>query len=499
MLQINSNSEDVSRIFDRYSPCLCEEECTLITILSALRGPLDETYVKEITPIIGLRDDSIGRLIEYGILSYNPSTQFYFIHQLVRQHYQKKLKEDADMLNVIHEFLFNYYLSIDANIKTKTSLNHLRPLIEAVYHGCMCGRYSDALRTYNKNINTRGDHLLTDQLGAYDTALSIMREFFPDGDLEEAPNPKLKNKEVCQILGNVGFYLMSLGYLGDSLSVLERELILSKKMKYRIKQSNGYQNLSRLQIHLGELEKATVSARKGIKAAEKTHANRRTITRHRINSICILAWCLHLRGYSIASGDLFQKARRLNEELGESDVLTKFRGIFNISHLTRQGNLQEARALTRANLEASESTKELAQISRCYRLLGDLDALEGDIDSALEHYESALEFAREITRKEILIEALLSRGRFTTEKSLDPVGGYGNLSEALTYATDSGYRLYEVDIRCALAYALLVKGDVMTSENEAQYARQVSQSKGYYWGDINATCVLSLTYRDQHH
>ena len=37
----------------------------------------------------------------------------------------------------------------------------------------------------------KDSRLITDRLGAYDTGLSIMREFFPSGDLEKGAGPEI--------------------------------------------------------------------------------------------------------------------------------------------------------------------------------------------------------------------------------------------------------------------------------------------------------------------
>ena len=65
------------------------------------------------------------------------------------------------------------------------------------------------------------------------------------------------------------------------------------------------------------------------------------------------------------------------------------------------------------------------------------------------------------------------------------------VKEALEYATSYGYRLYEVDIRCGLAHALLAADNVSASRDQAEYAEQVSRSMGYYWGNVEANKILS--------
>jgi tetratricopeptide (TPR) repeat protein len=498
---MQDSSKAISIVLDYYKKFLNDNDRVLIFLLSEIRGPLDKLTIAEL-PLIETdengsilirrqsaqkRAQAIERLVNCEILSYNYSAHVYSIHPLVRSHYQKQLGEDKALAMAVHRYLLDYYLYIDTQIGNKISLNHFMPLIEAVHHACRCGLYSDAWRIYVKKIEGPGDFILTNRLGAYDTALTIMREFFPEEDIEKKPNLN-SDEHISQILSNVGFCLMSLGYLGNALSAFERENALIKEIKYKIRLSNSFQNLSRLYTYLGDLESATIAARKGIKAAEKTHASRIKISRQQINSMCMLAWSFHLRGFLSASGELFRKARRLNKDLNGMDFLNKFRGFFEASHLMKMGNLQEARKITESNLEKS---REYAQISRCHQLLGDLDAAEGNYVSATDHSDLALKIARDIFRKEILIEALITRGRFKAIVSQDLNEACEDLSEALKYATESGYRIYEIDIRYCLAWTFLAKGNIPASRSEAMYAWQMSQNLGYYWGNIEATKVFS--------
>lgn len=522
---IEPDSDTLQRILEDYDRDLSEDERALITLLSGFRSPIfDERTVvelpifqvskqgesKEFQSIISKsqgkeeKEEAIKHLVKYNIISYNSADRTYSLNPLFKIHYAQQLETDIILANWIHRTIFDYYVGIDENIETKRSMDHLRQLIEAVYHACKCGLYSEAWRIYATKINDRRNRLLTDRFGAYDTALSLMRNFFPSGDINMEPYLK-SGKLQCQILDNVGFCLMSLGYLSEALSVFERGNTLSKNIKYKIKLSNGYQNLARLHIYLGELKFATVSARKGVKAAKTTRANTRRVTEHMINSLSMLAWSLHLRGFLCASDKLFQKARSLNVSIGNGDILTKFRGIYDADHLLRIGHLSEARKIADTNRRIFQQEEELAQISRCNRLLGDIDAAEGKDDNAVKHYISALAMARDIFRREILIEALLSWGRFRAKKSMNLEEAISDLKEALRYATDSGYHIYEVDIRHSLAWAYLAKNNsisvdqitqkkllIMDSMNEASYALQMSQNMGYYWGQVESAEVLSV-------
>jgi len=61
------------------------------------------------------------------------------------------------------------------------------------------------------------------------------------------------------------------------------------------------------------------------------------------------------------------------------------------------------------------------------------------------------------------------------------------LDEALNYATTSGYRRYEADLRIALAWLHWREGDLTTASREADRAKRASEEMGYFWGRVDAS------------
>jgi hypothetical protein len=67
------------------------------------------------------------------------------------------------------------------------------------------------------------------------------------------------------------------------------------------------------------------------------------------------------------------------------------------------------------------------------------------------------------------------------------------LSEALGYATDGDYRIYEADIRIAFAWVHLAEDEPIAACQEAARARTMSQEMGYHWGQVDVDEVLAPT------
>jgi len=59
----------------------------------------------------------------------------------------------------------------------------------------------------------------------------------------------------------------------------------------------------------------------------------------------------------------------------------------------------------------------------------------------------------------------------------------------------AGYRIYEADIRVALAWAHLATGDSGVARAEAGHAHQMSEQMGYYWGRVDAEEVMEALGR----
>jgi tetratricopeptide (TPR) repeat protein len=119
-----------------------------------------------------------------------------------------------------------------------------------------------------------------------------------------------------------------------------------------------------------------------------------------------------------------------------------------------------------------------------------LDFDVGNHDSARVNYESALKIARSISHLSTLIEDLLARGRWQAKHMKDANAAFNDLNEALEYCVESGYRIYEADVRVALAWAYLANGEKEKAERSAERALQMSNEMGYHWGKVDVEEVL---------
>jgi tetratricopeptide (TPR) repeat protein len=337
------------------------------------------------------------------------------------------------------------------------------------------------------------------QLGAHETALALMQEFFHGGDTSGEPQVS-DPEDKSWILNEVGLCLMNLGRLGEAAPFYERAKEITLNTKDWRNASRGYQNLAELHAYLGALDASAEAAREA-----QALARRAGFKPFEMISLAYQGWAAHLRGDLEAAGAAFQQAEALGREVNPTmRYLYSLQGIFHADHLRRAGDASAgsgraadyARRVTEANLDFCERNRWAEDMSWCHRVLGDLDADAGQHDTARAHYDEALKIARGITNRPALIEALLARGRWGARQQRDSAAAFSDLNEALGYAVDSGYRIYEADIRVALAWAHLAADDRQAARAEVERAQQMSVQMGCHWGQVDAAEVLGAVGLD---
>jgi tetratricopeptide (TPR) repeat protein len=518
--------ERVHRVLRRYDEHLTEAERAFLTLFSAFRTPVHESAFEKVfrasaqppnnptteppinAPIVALTDTefdaTIKRLVTYRILRHDPREAIYTAHPLVRDHYLARLTaggraqaEDA------HERIKDYYLELAGDTPQYPTLDDLAPLIEVVHHACRAGAYDEAWQVYWGRIIQQNRRLLVWQLGAYETTLALTLEFFPESDATQEPLVSSPGDKGF-ILNRIGLCLMNLGRLAEAAPFYERSNAMASELEDWHNASVGYQNLASLHAYLGALAASADAATRALDLARRAESKQ-----DERNSLAWQAWAAHLQGDLEVAGAAFVQAETLEREIDSTvRYLYSMRGIQNANHLRRAGDPAYACRITEANLEICERHRFIKSISQCHRILGDLDAGDGNDEGARTHYDQALQIARSITFRPALIEALLARGRWAARHLRDAPAAFSDLSEALSYATDGGYRIYEADARVALAWAHLAAArsprppaedgrsagegpgvrvaHLAPARAEADRAWQMSEQMGYYWGWVDA-------------
>lgn len=491
--------ERVHRVLRRYAEHLTDAERAFMMIFSAFRIPVAEAAFERVfranrdkkalnAPIAALDGTAfnamVKRLLDYRILRYDPRAHHYTVHPLIRAHYTERLAS-VEVARVLaeHERIKDYYLAIATDTPGSPTLRDLQLLIEAVHHACQAGTYDQADRIlYDRLI--RPDRLLLNQLGAYETALAILLEFFLGADTSLEPQvSNLSDKGV--ILNEIGLCLMNLGRLSEALPFYLRTLAVLRAMRGWTEASRVRVNLAELRAHLGLLAASIDEARVAVALARKGASNF-----EECQALAQLAWASHLLGDLGVARETFERAQALEREANAAiQYLYGNRGIMHADHLQRAGDRAYARRITEANLRVCKIGNWLKVISQCHRVLGDLDAYAEHDHSAQQHYHEALMMAQNISFRPALIEVLIARGRWAARH--DGKLARSDLDQALDLAVRGGYRIYEMDARIGLAWAHLVAGDRSTAQGEAKCVKQLSAEMGYHWGQLDAAQILA--------
>lgn len=409
----------------------------------------------------------------------------YTTHPLIKGYFESIMSEDDR--KACHERIYEH-IGTYAPEKPET-LEEMQPLFEQIYHGCVAGLYDEAWQIYWECISQGENYVSLYKFCTYETDLALMREFFPIRDISQEPlvvNPVDKR----EILAIVGYCIMNLGRLTEAVPIFERKNAIALKSKDWHNASNGYGNLAILYARLGLLVDSVNAASKALSLADSVD-NERDTQRDKSFSLAALGWAAHLQGKQDEAGKAFQQAEEFQRQL-ESTVryLIRLGGVQHADYLRRVTNVDYARQVAEANLKICEHKQWRGDLSRVHRVMGDLNADAEQHDDARKHYDKALEIARSTSFRPVLIEALLAHGRWAARRR-DVKAAYNDLKEALTYATEEGFRIYEVDIHVGLAWAYLVSGNTSEVQVEARIAKQMSAEMGYHLGQVDAEEVLA--------
>jgi tetratricopeptide (TPR) repeat protein len=514
---IDDNYVRVSRVLSRYDEHLTETEQAFLMVLSAFRLPVRHDAFQPVfrkvpdgasinKSLSELHDEAFEALVE--ILSARrlirpvaekDGTTAYIAHPLVRAYYSERLEHIGSAIT--HQQIAHYYRSYAAEeaheeqhqqmpgAERPITLDEISPYVEIVYHLCRARSFDEANEIRRKWI-TKGDRrTITFQLGAYETYLTLMTEFFPKGDLNGEPSVSDVNDKRF-IINAVGTSLMNLGRLRAAMPFYERAYSMATASELWHNANIIGQNLIELHTHLGNLEKSLEMARAGLELAALVPDIIEQCKDQR-NSLVWLGWTLHLRGHLQEATHSFERADMLEQELGRpEEYMYRRRGTFHADHLRRVGNFAYARLVTEANLIICQRNSFRADLSLSHRLLGDLDAEAGMHDQAHSHYDAALALARMIQMPLVIIEVLLARGRWYARHRHDVPNALNDLHEALSYAVEGEYHIYELDVRVGMAWAHLREGNLSQAAAEAERAKSESVRMGYYWGEIDANELL---------
>jgi tetratricopeptide (TPR) repeat protein len=477
------------RLLNGYDRFLDDTEKDFLQIFSLFRLPVPESAL--LSDVFNANEALARKLVNYRILRYNSERKEYTIHPLISAYYQTELKSHPEKWQATHREIARYYISLHrSESKNLTPLERLKPWIEAIHHFCQAEDFDSAFRVLEKNNFYKGpknkpQSILIFELGAYETALSLLQEFFVNGNISTEPLiPNAPKKRF--ILREVSSCLTNLGRMSEVPAIMKLHNELAAQSKAQHDLSEGYCSLARLSVYLGKLVDAVRYANLAIRAVKKVENNK-----YRQNAQAYKALALSLmNGEEVETA--YQEIAPSSTGEDSDDLDFKFikdYGFYYVDFLRRnRGDLQAAQSVGEKSIKEAEKSENK---SRSHRAAGEVYDALGEVDTALEHFNQAIELARDITHWPASITALSARGRFLVRHRRDLEAGRNNLEEALEYSQNGGYRVYETDTRIGLAWLHLAEENQADAREEAKQAKMMSEEMKYFWGVKDAEEVLT--------
>ncbi|PNE12195.1 MAG: hypothetical protein CR217_04415 [Beijerinckiaceae bacterium] len=224
-------------------------------------------------------------------------------HPLVREYFGRRLREQhPEAWRGAHRRLFEHFCATTTDKKPQPTLEDLQPLYQAVSHGCQAGMQEEACAgVYRDRIRRGNEAYSTKKLGAFGSDLGAVACFFEQ--LWSRVSPALTEAVQSWLLGQAAFSLRALGRLTEALEPMRASLAMSVEGEDWMNASIRANNLSELELTLGEVDLAVADAEQSV-----TYAERSGDTFQRMSKRTTHADALHLAGCRDEAAARFREA-----------------------------------------------------------------------------------------------------------------------------------------------------------------------------------------------
>jgi hypothetical protein len=230
-------------------------------------------------------------------------------HPLVREYFAKQLRDtQSEAFREAHSRLFDHLCATTP--PRPDTLDGLQPLYQAVVHGCLAGRHTEAFKVFVARIlrGTKSDGFYSrNTLGAIGADLGAVAAFFDEPWVRVSPN--LAEPYRAWLLSEAAFSLRALGRLTEALQPRRAGLEMLVQQQDWKNAAIAASNLSELEVELGRLVEAVADARQSV-----AHADQSGVRVERAIRRTTVADALHQGGARAEAGALFAEAERMERE-----------------------------------------------------------------------------------------------------------------------------------------------------------------------------------------
>jgi nucleoside phosphorylase len=470
-------------LFDRSA---AEEEIAALTSLPAIMELTDALER------IGMRkwNKAIAKLRRVGLLApgrAGDEDKTLDAHPLVREHFGDRVRREyPEAWREGHRRLYEH-LKKKAKRFPET-IEEMVPLYSAVVHGCLAGRYEEALREVFWSRIKRGEVAFNSRfLGAFGSEVAMLSAFF-DPPWEHLA-AKLNEPGRAYVLNAAGFALRALGRLSEAAQLIRMGLELRVSQNDWRNSATSAINLSEISQVRGDLEEALAYARRSVECADKgagahvqdmarsTVADALLALGRQVEAVAHFKEARHMRGERVQETQLASSAFGWTDEFSYFDFL-----------MDQAEDADVLKRIPRTLNQRQEKYSLLLDVALHHISLGRAHLLAirrgngGNLAQTAVHLKEALEGLRRAGPLEFIPLGLLARADLHTHTG-DHVRARTDLDEALTLATRCGFRLHEADTHLAYARLHLAESNPAEARASLARARDVIQKTGYHRRD----------------
>jgi len=405
----------------------------------------------------------------------------YTTHPLIKGYFESIINEDDK--KACHKRIYEYIGSYAHEMPD--TLERMEPLFEQGYHGCAAGLYDEAFDIYHHKVQQGQEFFLTWKLGAWETNLSLISNFFQGRDFQKDPLV-LKQSDKSYIINTAGASMHCLGRLKEAEGLYKKKIDLDISQKDWENASVGYQNFALLQILIGNLLEAKKSFKKAIQLSKKV----KSVKQERY-STAYFAYTLFLLGDMAKASIEFEKAGELERKYDSSvRYLYSSRGVCYADFLLAQGMIEKALDVTQQNIKICKKYNWVDDINFCHRSLASIYYCQKKIREAEENARVAIEQSRKTGRQGIEVESLIELAKIKIDQGLYQDSEF-MINQALQICQRCDYCFYEPNAEVVLAKVYWVLGDIDRARGFANSAYKKADQMNYNWPKIEAANLLS--------
>ena len=176
-------------------------------------------------------------------------------HPSMREYFANALRErQPGAWKAAHKRLYEHLTATTAD-KPAPTLDDLQPLYQAIAHGCFAGMQQEACdKVYRDRVSRRREAYVVNKLGAVGADLGAVACFFDPPWIRVSPD--LEPRAQAWLLNQAAFRLRALGRLSEALEPMRAAVEWAVIQRAWKEASIGSNNLSELELTLGEVEPA---------------------------------------------------------------------------------------------------------------------------------------------------------------------------------------------------------------------------------------------------